>query len=330
MTQRTSPHQSGYTLVELLLYMSLLGILLTGVVFFSTVVLDSRVKNQSITEVNTQGAQIMDTITQTIHNATSITAPASGISANSLTLVVPTGSLSPTVFDLSGTAQGATTDGGTTDTSNSNTLEAVKFTASASGTISSLNAFINTVNANNANNDAQMALYSGATPTTLLASSPSTVTLTPNTWNNFPIPTVSVTSGTTYWLVYNTNGSASTDNDLRYATGAAGISLTGTAQAFGAWPASFSGTSGTKNYSMYAMIDAAGTPAALRIKEGVGATVNLSDSNVQISGLTFRNLSRSGTTGIVEVSFNIGIVNPTNKNEYDYIKTFTASAEVGY
>jgi hypothetical protein len=307
---------------------ALLSILLTAVVFFSSIALDARVKNQTITEVDEQGARLMDTITQAIRNATSVTAPVSGVSANQLTLVVPTGSLSPTVFNLSGTAQGATTDGGTTDTSNSNSIEAVKFTASASGTISSLSAFVNTVNASSSNNKAQMAIYRGATPTTLLASSAST-TLTANTWNNFTIKPVNVTSGTVYWLTYNTNGSATTDNDLRYATGTSGQSAT-LAQAFGNWPASFTGTSGSKNYSMYAMVDAASTPGTLNSKEGTGAVTGLTDGNVQVSGLNFRNLSRSGTTGSIQVTFTLGRLNPTGKNEYDYVKTFQGSAEVGY
>src|SRR5438876_9342308 len=106
--------QAGYTLIELLVYVAIIGTLLTGVVFFFGTVVDSRVKNQSILEVNDQGVALMDYLTQTLHNATSITAPITGTAATSLTLVVPTGSLSPTVFGLSGTTLGYNTVGATT------------------------------------------------------------------------------------------------------------------------------------------------------------------------------------------------------------------------
>jgi len=329
MTRQIS-RQSGYTLIELLLYVALLSILLTAVVFFSSIALDARVKNQTITEVDEQAAQVMDNITQTIRNATSVTTPAAGASSPSLTLVVPTGSLSPTVFDMSGTAMGYALDGGTTDTSESNSTNATKFTAGATGTISSLYAFVGPSVAASPNNLGQMALYSGTStnPTTLLATS-SSVALKASTWNVFQIPTTAVTSGQIYWIAYNTNGLSTTDNDLRYHAGTTGQSRF-IAQAFGSWPASYTGTAQNNEYSMFAMIDAANSPGAVRIKEGSGAVTALTDSNVQLSGLNFRNLSRSGTTGTIQVSFTLGRLNPSNKNEYDYVKTFTGSAEVGY
>ncbi|HSW98306.1 MAG TPA: prepilin-type N-terminal cleavage/methylation domain-containing protein [Candidatus Saccharimonadales bacterium] len=325
--RHTTHNQSGYTLIELLLYVVLVGMVLTTVTIFFGIVVDARIKNQTIGEIDDQGQMIMDTITQTIRNATSITTPASGASSPSLTLVVPTGSLSPTVFDVSGTTMGLNIDGGTSDTSDSNTIHATKIVAGATGTISSLSAYIATVAAS-PNNLGQMAIYSGTTPTTLLASS-SSVALTPNTWNNFTITPVSVTSGQTYWIAYNGNGLASTDNDLRQRAGSAGQSGT-VAQAFGTWPASWTAGSLSLEYSVYAMIDAAGTPGASRIKEGAGAAVALSSNDLQVSGLSFQNLTRTGTSGMVRVSFTLTRLNPSNRNEYDYQKTFVSSAEVGW
>lgn len=158
---------AGYTLVELLVYIAIISTLLFAATAFFGVVVDARVKNQSITEVNQQGAQAMELIGQTIRNATSITTPAAGASGASLTLVVPTGSLSPTVFD-----------------SSSNVL---------------------------------------------------------------------------------------------------------------------------------------------RITEGAGAATSLTNSKVQVSSLTFRNLTRSGTPGIVQVSFTLARVNANNRNEYSYSKSFQTS-----
>jgi prepilin-type N-terminal cleavage/methylation domain-containing protein len=95
--------QSGYTLIELLLYVALIGILLTAVVGFFTMTADARVKNQTINEVNDQGVFAIDTITQSLRNATSITAPSTGASGGQLTIVMPTSAISPTIFNLSGT-----------------------------------------------------------------------------------------------------------------------------------------------------------------------------------------------------------------------------------
>ena len=164
--------QAGYTLIELLMYVVIISVLLTSITYFFGITIDARAKNQSIAEVNDQGAAVMDTMTQTIRNASSITAPAAGASANSLTLVVPTGSLSPTVFNLNSTT--------------------------------------------------------------------------------------------------------------------------------------------------------------LQIKEGAASAVAMTSSDVQVTSLTFKNLTRSGTPGLVQVSFTLSRTNPSNRNEYDYQKTFTSSAEVAW
>lgn len=92
--------QAGYTLIELLLYVVMLGILLSAVVAFFGMTTDARVKNQSITEVNEQGADVMDYMTQTIRNALSIASPTIGTSANQLIVSGPTANLSPTVFSV--------------------------------------------------------------------------------------------------------------------------------------------------------------------------------------------------------------------------------------
>jgi type II secretory pathway pseudopilin PulG len=95
-------YQAGYTLIELLLYIAMMGILLSALVAFFGMVTDARVKNQSITEVNEQGAYALEHVAQTVRNATSISAPTIGTSTSQLTLVVPTAALSPTVFSVVG------------------------------------------------------------------------------------------------------------------------------------------------------------------------------------------------------------------------------------
>lgn len=168
----TNNKQRGFTLLELLLYVSIMGMVMLATVTFFGTVTSARVKNQSIAEVNDQGVQAMDLMLQIIRNASSITTPAAAGSGASLTLVVPTSSLSPTIFNLSGTA--------------------------------------------------------------------------------------------------------------------------------------------------------------LQIKEGAATAVSVTSSDVQITSITFKNLTRAGTKGIVQVSFVMKHYNPDNHNEYDYQKTFTGSAELAW
>lgn len=167
MQQRT---QAGYTLIELLLYVAIVGILMSTVTAFFGITADARVKNQTVNEVNVQGTAVMDYISQTIRNATSITSPAAAATDTQLTLVVPTGSLSPTVFNLS--------------------------------------------------------------------------------------------SG------------------------------------------------------------------VLQVKEGTATAVALTNSKVQVTALSVKNLTRSGTSGVVQVSITVSRVNTANDNDYDYTRTFTTTASL--
>jgi Tfp pilus assembly protein PilW len=164
--------QSGYTLIELLLYVVIISALLTSITYFFGITIEARAKNQTIAEVDEQGVAAMDYINQTIRNATSITTPTAGGNGSSLTLVVPTGSLSPTIFNLSGTT--------------------------------------------------------------------------------------------------------------------------------------------------------------LQVKEGSANAIALTSNDIQVTSLAFRNLTRSGTPGMVQVSFTLSRTNPGGRNEYDYQKTFTSSAEVAW
>lgn len=292
----------------------------------------ARVKNQTVAEVDRQGVALMDYITQTIRNADSITAPASGATASSLTLAVPTPALSPTIFNLDGTGGGATShmgydqDGGNTSEFNGNTINATKFVASVSGTVTTLYGRIGPV-ASSGNDKGQMAIYSGTlNPSTRLANS-ATKTLSPNAWNAFTIPSVSITAGETYWISYNTVVSSQTLNNLRYHNGTSGQSANA-GQTYGTWPNSWLGTPSNIEYSVYAEVSAAGATGALQVKEGAAAAIALNNDKVEVSNLTFKNLTRTGTPGVVQVSFTIYRKNPNSRNEYSYQKTFTGTAAI--
>lgn len=91
----------GFTLIELLLYIGIASIIVFSTASLLRFTLESRVKNQTIAEVEQEGAQVMQLITQTIRNGTAINSPTIGTSGASLSVNVVTGANSPTVFDLS-------------------------------------------------------------------------------------------------------------------------------------------------------------------------------------------------------------------------------------
>lgn len=323
--------QKGYTLIELLLYLSLIGILLTGLTTYFGTVLDARVKNQTISEVNQQGTILMDYMTQIIRNADSITTPTAGQGGESLVITVPAGA-SPVTFSNDGTGgTGGTANlgfdqiGNTTDSSNANTINATGIVSGVGGTITTLRAYVNSVESS-PGNKGQMAVYRGATgPTTLLANSVTTV-LTSDAWNTFTIPQITITAGDKLWLAYNTNALGASGNNLEYRAGVAGQSLT-LAQSYGSWPASWVGTGRAVEFSAYAIVNTTANIGAAQIKEGAaGSQVPLTNGKVLVSNLNFTNVTRPGTPGAVQISFTIYRPNPLNRNEYDYQKTFVGTA----
>ena len=160
--------QQGFTLIELLLYVGIAAVMLLVTSLFISTLLESRIKIQTVAEVEQQGLQVMQLITQTARNAEAITSPALGASASSLTLDVITVGSDPTIFDLA-------------------------------------------------------------------------------------------------------NG-------------------------------------------------------AFQMKEGAASAVSITNSRVTASALTFQNLSRTGTPGTIRIQFTLTHVNPSVRNEYNFAKTFTASA----
>ena len=88
----------GFTLIELLLYISIAGATLLAVVLFSTELLNARVKNQAMAEIDQQGIQIIEIITQAIRNAENINSPALGQGADALSLGQTDINKNPSIF----------------------------------------------------------------------------------------------------------------------------------------------------------------------------------------------------------------------------------------
>lgn len=91
----------AFTIIELLLYIALVSVLLLSLSAFWANTIQSRIKTQTISEVDEVGTQAMNLITQSIRNADSVTTPAVGTSGAGLTLTMATAGVNPTVFDLS-------------------------------------------------------------------------------------------------------------------------------------------------------------------------------------------------------------------------------------
>jgi Tfp pilus assembly protein PilW len=68
-------YQSGFTLIELILYVGLASIILSVISAFLFYLLQGQERDQAISDVEQEGAQVMQIITQTIRNADSINNP---------------------------------------------------------------------------------------------------------------------------------------------------------------------------------------------------------------------------------------------------------------
>ena len=91
----------GFTLIELLLYVGIASIILLVISLFINMLLQSRIKNNVIADVEQQGAQAIHTILRVARNASSITSPTIGLTGGTLTLAVPSPALTPSVVSLS-------------------------------------------------------------------------------------------------------------------------------------------------------------------------------------------------------------------------------------
>jgi type II secretory pathway pseudopilin PulG len=95
-------HQAGFTLVELLLYISIsASVLVAGSLFMATL-FSGRIKHQAINEVEQQGLMLMHALTESVRSAQAINAPAIGTSSNSLSLDATVAANDPTIFNLNG------------------------------------------------------------------------------------------------------------------------------------------------------------------------------------------------------------------------------------
>lgn len=94
----------GFTIIELLMYIAITPLIVLAISGFAFALLQSREKNQTIAEVEQQGAEVTRIITQSIRNAEAINTPPPGGTAPLLSLDVVNVASDPTLFDIAGSA----------------------------------------------------------------------------------------------------------------------------------------------------------------------------------------------------------------------------------
>ena len=166
-----------------------------------------------------------------------------------------------------------------------------KFTASSTTTLHSISVYIGS-NVEATKNSYQVALYSDASgsPSALIASS-SVGTLTANSWNSMAI-TASVTSGTTYWLVYDTNVDAGqgTANGMTYTSPSSGNTHFYAGWTFGTTGAGT--TNGFPNTISSATI-VNNLVESMYASASAGPAITVSNSGIITTQTTFQNTANS-------------------------------------
>lgn len=82
-------NKQGFTLIETLLYAVLVGIIVSGLISFSLVMISIKVKSEIIAEINNNINNLGDIVSREIKTAQEIISPAPGESSNSLILIAP-------------------------------------------------------------------------------------------------------------------------------------------------------------------------------------------------------------------------------------------------
>ncbi len=180
-------------------------------------------------------------------------------------------------------------------------MHATKFLTNAGGPVISLSVRVANLAAA-PNNKFEMALYTalGTGPGTLIAKT-GTGTLVANAWNTLPIA-ATLAPNTNYFIVYNTNGTGSTTNNMRYVSGTANQARWRT-QTFGTWPTNFgSGTGESMMYSVYASFGSTDTTPPT-------VTITNPADGAQVSGVVTVTANAADDTAVTGVQFKRGGVN---------------------
>lgn len=100
-TSHKTVMKRGFTLIEILLSVGMTASVIMVVSQLYSVLLSSRVKNRTVSEVDGQSAFVMEQLLQTVRSSIGVSSPLPGSSGASLTLIMTDPSKSPTIYDLS-------------------------------------------------------------------------------------------------------------------------------------------------------------------------------------------------------------------------------------
>ena len=90
-------NSKGFTLIELMLYVAIASLMLSAIVFSVSLVLESRVRQQTVNEVEGQALTVMQFMARAIRDAKTISTPAIGIGGSTLTITTSAGTVT---FDV--------------------------------------------------------------------------------------------------------------------------------------------------------------------------------------------------------------------------------------
>lgn len=100
-TRHQRQSRPGTTLIELLIYIAIAGILLGSIMMMETTIMQARQRMQAQVTVEEQGVAAMTTIAELVRNSSAVVAPATGVTGSSLSLTMPAPAVSPSVIDVS-------------------------------------------------------------------------------------------------------------------------------------------------------------------------------------------------------------------------------------
>lgn len=98
MNTKKNKKKGGFTLIELILYISLFVIVVGSISAIFTVMVESRIRNLAIVEVTDQGIQILNAIENAINESEGIDLPLEGGNGASLSLSSSNSLLNPIQF----------------------------------------------------------------------------------------------------------------------------------------------------------------------------------------------------------------------------------------
>lgn len=96
----TLKNRKGFTLVELILYVSVSALVALAASGLIILIVQARVKSQTVAEVEQVGSQVMNLITQTVRNSPKINSPLPGGTSGVLSLANQSSTKNPTIFDV--------------------------------------------------------------------------------------------------------------------------------------------------------------------------------------------------------------------------------------